>query len=246
MIMKNKKILVRDIGKQSFSEAWEYQEKIFKKIINQKVQNRSKDKKIETKNFLIFTEHNHVYTIGKSGYVNNLLIDKDELSKKEIEYFKINRGGDITYHGPGQIMAYPIFDLDNFFTDINLYLRKLEEVIIHTLQSYGLTYIPGTWIESLQVAKGSGSVVNGYESISGQINAELRKPLTDDKFFINLFANQMERLELNTHYTANLNQKLDYGLYFHANKKDTSADNNNDGIVNVLDIVAIVNTILDN
>ena len=119
MIMKNKKILVRDIGKQSFSEAWEYQEKIFKKIINQKVQNRSKGKKIETKNFLIFTEHNHVYTIGKSGDVNNLLIDKDELSKKEIEYFKINRGGDITYHGPGQIMVYPIFDLDNFFTDIN-------------------------------------------------------------------------------------------------------------------------------
>ena len=113
-------------------------EKIFKKIINQKVQNRSKDKKIETKNFLILTEHNHVYTIGKSGDINNLLIDKHELSKKQIEYFKINRGGDITYHGPGQIMAYPIFDLDNFFTDINLYLRKLEEVIIHTLQSYGL------------------------------------------------------------------------------------------------------------
>ena len=138
MIMKNKKILVRDIGKKSFSEAWEYQEKIFKKIINQKVQNRSKNKKIETKNFLILTEHNHVYTIGKSGDVNNLLIDKDELIKREIEYFKINRGGDITYHGPGQIMVYPIFDLDNFFTDINLYLRKLEEVIIHTLQSYGL------------------------------------------------------------------------------------------------------------
>ena len=138
MIMKNKKILVRDIGKQSFSEAWEYQEKIFKKIINQKVQNRSKEKKIETKNFLILTEHNHVYTIGKSGDINNLLIDKHELSKKQIEYFKINRGGDITYHGPGQIMVYPIFDLDNFFTDINLYLRKLEEVIIHTLQSYGL------------------------------------------------------------------------------------------------------------
>ena len=97
------------------------------------------------------------------------------------------------------------------------------------LQSYGLTYIPGTWIESIQVAKGSGSVVNGYESISGQINAELRKPSTDDKFFLNLFTNQMERLELNTHYIANLNQKLDYGLYFHTNKKDASADNNNDG-----------------
>ena len=136
--MKNKKILVRDIGKQSFSEAWEYQEKIFKKIINQKVQNRSKDKKIETKNFLILTEHNHVYTIGKSGDDNNLLIDKNELIKREIEYYKINRGGDITYHGPGQIMVYPIFDLDNFFTDINLYLRKLEEIIIKTLQSYDI------------------------------------------------------------------------------------------------------------
>ena len=110
-------------------------------------------------------------------------------------------------------------------------LMSIENIpsIRGALQSYGLTYIPGTWIESLQVAKGSGSVVNGYESISGQINAELRKPFTDDKFFLNLFGNQMERLELNTHYTANLSQKLDYGLYFHANKKDTSADKNNDG-----------------
>ena len=109
-------------------------------------------------------------------------------------------------------------------------LMSIENIpaIRGALQSYGLTYIPGTWIESIQVAKGSGSVVNGYESISGQINAELRKPLNDDKFFLNLFINQMERLELNTHYTANLNQKLDYGLYFHTNKKDTSADNNND------------------
>ena len=109
-------------------------------------------------------------------------------------------------------------------------LMSIENIpsIRGALQSYGLTYIPGTWIESLQVAKGSGSVVNGYESISGQINAELRKPLTDDKLFLNLFANQMERLEINTHYTANLSQKLDYGLYFHANKKDTSTDKNND------------------
>ena len=136
--MKNKKVLVIDIGRKSFSDAWDYQEKVFKKIINQKVQNRSKDKKIETKNFLILTEHNHVYTIGKSGDDNNLLIDKNELIKREIEYYKINRGGDITYHGPGQIMVYPIFDLDNFFTDINLYLRKLEEIIIKTLQSYDI------------------------------------------------------------------------------------------------------------
>ena len=98
--MKNKKILVRDIGRHSFLEAWKYQEKIFQKIINQKVQNRSKYKKIETKNFLILTEHNHVYKIGKSGDVSNLLIDKNELNKREIEYYEINRGGDITYHGP--------------------------------------------------------------------------------------------------------------------------------------------------
>ena len=97
------------------------------------------------------------------------------------------------------------------------------------LNAYGLTFIPGTWIESIQVAKGSGSVVNGYESISGQINAELLKPLTDKKFFLNSYYNSMERLELNAHYTATLNQKLDYGLYLHTNNNDTSADNNNDG-----------------
>ena len=150
--MKNKKILVRDIGKLSFSDAWKYQEKIFKKIIDQKVQNRSLNEKIETKNILILTEHNHVYTIGKSGDISNLLIDKKELIKREIEFFKINRGGDITYHGPGQIMGYPIFDLDNFFTDINLYLRKLEEVIINTLKSYSLNGFTikgetGVWVE---------------------------------------------------------------------------------------------------
>tara|TARA_Y100000748_G_scaffold293907_1_gene283983 strand:- start:108 stop:824 length:717 start_codon:yes stop_codon:yes gene_type:complete len=152
MKMKNKKILVRDIGKLSFSDAWQYQEKIFKKIIDQKVQNRSLNEKIETKNILILTEHNHVYTIGKSGDISNLLIDKKELIKREIEFFKINRGGDITYHGPGQIMGYPIFDLDNFFTDINLYLRKLEEVIINTLKSYSLKGFTikgetGVWVE---------------------------------------------------------------------------------------------------
>ena len=152
MKMKNKKIQVRDIGKLSFSDAWQYQEKIFKKIIDQKVQNRKLNEKIPTKNFLILTEHNHVYTIGKSGQISNLLIDKGELIKREIEFFKINRGGDITYHGPGQIMGYPIFDLDNFFTDINLYLRKLESVIINTLETYNLTGFTikgetGVWVK---------------------------------------------------------------------------------------------------
>ena len=136
--MKNKKIILRDIGKSSFSDAWEYQEDIFKKIIDQKIKNRSNENKMETNNFLIITEHDPVYTIGKSGDISNLLLNDDEMKKQGIEFYKINRGGDITYHGPGQIMGYPIIDLDNFFTDINLYLRKLEEVIINTLKSYDL------------------------------------------------------------------------------------------------------------
>lgn len=136
--MKNKKIILRDIGKSSFSDAWEYQEDIFKKIIDQKIKNRSNENKIETNNFLIITEHDPVYTIGKSGDISNLLLNDDEMKTQGIEFYKINRGGDITYHGPGQIMGYPIIDLDNFFTDINLYLRKLEEVIINTLKSYDL------------------------------------------------------------------------------------------------------------
>ena len=136
--MKNKKIILRDIGKSSFSDAWEYQEDIFKKIIDQKIKNRSNENKMETNNFLIITEHDPVYTIGKSGDISNLLLNDDEMKTQGIEFYKINRGGDITYHGPGQIMGYPIIDLDNFFTDINLYLRKLEEVIIKTLKSYDL------------------------------------------------------------------------------------------------------------
>ena len=136
--MKNKKIILRDIGKSSFSDAWKYQEDIFKKIIDQKIKNRSNENKMETNNFLIITEHDPVYTIGKSGDISNLLLNDDEMKTQGIEFYKINRGGDITYHGPGQIMGYPIIDLDNFFTDINLYLRKLEEVIINTLESYDL------------------------------------------------------------------------------------------------------------
>ena len=96
------------------------------------------------------------------------------------------------------------------------------------LNAYGLTFIPGTWIESIQIAKGSGSVVNGYESISGQINAELRKPLSDNKFFVNSYYNSMERFELNTHYSTKLTEKIDYGLYLHADKKDNRNDHNND------------------
>ena len=151
--MKNKKIIVKDIGITSFSDAWKFQEDIFQKIIDQKVKNRTLVKKIKTDNYLIFTEHNPVYTIGKSGDMSNLLLDSTQLKKKEIEFFKINRGGDITYHGPGQIMGYPILDLDNFFTDINLYLRSLENTIIETLKFYDIKGFTikgetGVWVEN--------------------------------------------------------------------------------------------------
>jgi len=137
--MKNKKIILKDIGRTSFSDAWKFQEDVFQKIIDQKVQNRALQKKIETNNYLIFTEHNPVYTIGKSGDMSNLLLSANQLKDKEIEFFKINRGGDITFHGPGQIMGYPILDLDNFFTDINIYLRSLENTIIDTLRLYDIS-----------------------------------------------------------------------------------------------------------
>ena len=137
--MKNKKIILKDIGRTSFSDAWKFQEDVFQKIIDQKVQNRALEKKIETNNYLILTEHNPVYTIGKSGDMSNLLLSANQLKDKEIEFFKINRGGDITFHGPGQIMGYPILDLDNFFTDINIYLRSLENTIIDTLRLYDIS-----------------------------------------------------------------------------------------------------------
>ena len=134
--MKNKKIIVNDIGRTDFSYSWKYQERIFDEIIAQKVKNRTSKKKSITKNYLILTEHNPVFTIGKSGDISNLLLNKNQLKEKKIDFYKINRGGDITYHGPGQIMGYPILDLDNFFTDINLYLRNLEYTIIDTLKHY--------------------------------------------------------------------------------------------------------------
>ena len=151
--MKNKKIIVKDIGRTSFSDAWKYQEEVFQKIIEQKVQNRTLENKLNTNNYLVFTEHNPVYTIGKSGDTSNLLLTKSQLKDREIEFFKINRGGDITFHGPGQIMGYPILDLDNFFTDINLYLRSLENTIIDTLSFYDILGFTikgetGVWVKN--------------------------------------------------------------------------------------------------
>ena len=134
--MKN--IQLFDLGLKDYKDAWEYQNKLFQEIIDIKLDNRNREDQKPTPNYFLFTEHPHVYTLGKSGDLNNLLLNKDQLEEKGISFFKSNRGGDITYHGPGQIIGYPIINLDYFFPDIHLYMRNLEEVIILTIAEYGL------------------------------------------------------------------------------------------------------------
>ncbi|MFD0762775.1 lipoyl(octanoyl) transferase LipB [Lutibacter aestuarii] len=132
------KVILQDLGLKDYKETWDYQEKLFQGIIDLKIDNRRNDTNHKTPNYFLFVEHPHVYTLGKSGDMSNLLLNEEQLSKKGATFYKINRGGDITYHGPGQIVGYPILDLDNFFTDIHKYLRFLEEVIIKTLAEYGI------------------------------------------------------------------------------------------------------------
>lgn len=134
----NKTVLIEDLGRKDYKETWDYQEVLFKEILDTKIKNRREEAGLETSNHFLFVEHPHVYTLGKSGDLSNLLLSEEELMTKGATFYKINRGGDITYHGPGQIVGYPILDLDNFFTDIHKYLRFLEEVIILTLAEYGL------------------------------------------------------------------------------------------------------------
>lgn len=134
----NKKVLVKDLGFKDYKETWDFQESTFQSIVDIKSINRKNDEQIETPNYFFFVEHPHVYTLGKSGDLSNLLLSEKQLEQKGATFYKINRGGDITYHGPGQIVGYPILDLENFFTDIHKYLRLLEESIILTLAEYGL------------------------------------------------------------------------------------------------------------
>jgi len=132
------KIHLQELGLKPYKEAWEYQNKLFQEVIDIKLHNRNNNLNKPTPNYFLFTEHPHVYTLGKSGNENNLLLSKKQLEDKGITFFKSNRGGDITYHGPGQIVGYPILDLDNFETDIHKFMRNLEEVIILTIAEYGL------------------------------------------------------------------------------------------------------------
>lgn len=134
----NKIVELQDLGYKDYKATWEYQEQLFKSIVDTKIKNRREETTILTSNYFLFVEHPHVYTLGKSGDISNLLLNEDQLKRKGATFYKINRGGDITYHGPGQIVGYPILDLENFFTDIHKYLRFLEEMIILTLAEYGI------------------------------------------------------------------------------------------------------------
>jgi len=146
--MKNKKVFFEDWGLTDYKQAWDRQEELFGKTVSLKTAIRNQQQTVSaggeedeafiTPNYLVFCEHPHVYTLGKSGKPEHLLLDEKGLAEKRAVYYPINRGGDITYHGPGQIVSYPILDLDNFFTDIHLYLRTLEEAVILTMAEYGL------------------------------------------------------------------------------------------------------------
>lgn len=142
----------QDLGLIDYQEAWDFQEELFKKTIDLKIRIRNGESDLKTENHLLFCEHPHVFTLGKSGSIANLLLSESGLEQKEAKYYKINRGGDITYHGPGQLVAYPIFDLDQFFTDIHKYMRFLEEAVILTLKEFGISAgrvegLTGVWIE---------------------------------------------------------------------------------------------------
>ena len=143
-----------DLGLMEYQKAWDYQTKLFNSILEIKSGNRNlaDSEQRATNNYLLFCEHPHVYTLGKSGDENNLLIKKEELHTIGATYYHINRGGDITYHGPGQLVGYPVIDLENFFTDIHQYMRLLEEAVIQTVREFGVTSgripgLTGVWLD---------------------------------------------------------------------------------------------------
>lgn len=156
----NKKVIFQDLGQKDYKETWDYQEKLFAETVKIKINNRDlpPDQQKLTDNYLLFVEHPHVYTLGKSGKAEHLLLNELELKTHGATYYQINRGGDITYHGPGQLVGYPILDLDNFFTDIHLYLRNLEEAVICTLAEYGIPAgridgLTGVWLDHVEQIK---------------------------------------------------------------------------------------------
>ncbi len=159
-MIKNHRVGFSELKDISYNEAWDIQKQLFNEIVETKIANRTlpENEQKLTDNFLLFCEHKHVYTLGKSGFVENLLLNNQLLQDKGIEFFHINRGGDITYHGPGQLTGYLIFDLENFQTDIGKYLRNMEEAIIQTIAEYGLKGermpgFTGVWLDVENPAK---------------------------------------------------------------------------------------------
>ena len=157
---KNKSIILKKLGTISYQQGWDIQTDIFEKTVATKIQNRTltAEEQVATTNELLLCQHTPVYTLGKSGKPEHLLLNNQQLATVNAEYFHINRGGDITYHGPGQLVAYPILDMDNFFTDIHLYLRKLEEVVIQTLAHYSIVAsriegLTGVWVRGEEQRK---------------------------------------------------------------------------------------------
>lgn len=151
----NKKTLYIDLGLADYKQAWDYQTKLFEQNLAIKVANRAlpDDLQQPTSNWLLFCEHPHVFTLGKTGKEENLLLKREDLDSVGASYYHINRGGDITYHGPGQIVVYPVIDLENFFTDIHQYMRLLEESVIRTCAHYGIVAgringLTGVWIDT--------------------------------------------------------------------------------------------------
>jgi len=149
------KIIIIDLGLINFKEAWDYQEELLNDIVREKIENRNLKESLrhQPKHYLLFCEHPHVYTLGKNGSEDNLLVNDEQLNQNEATFYKINRGGDITYHGPGQIVGYPILNLDYFFNDIHKYLRLLEEIIIRTLAEYNIKgmrieKLTGVWLDA--------------------------------------------------------------------------------------------------
>ena len=158
--MGKSEVIIHRLGLIDYKQAWDYQENIFKEIVDLKIKNRNEDTNILPQNHLVFCEHPNVYTLGKSGKEDHLLLDKKGLLDNDVSFYKINRGGDITYHGPGQLVVYPIFDLEQFFTDIHKYMRLLEEAVIITLLEYDIIAQrmegqTGVWLDvgSIQVRK---------------------------------------------------------------------------------------------
>lgn len=149
-----------DWGLVDYAEAWDRQTRLFQATIDRKIANREKpvEEQLATEDHLVFCEHPHVYTLGKSGKQGHLLLNEDGLREKGVQFFPIDRGGDITYHGPGQLVGYPIFDLDHHFTDIHRFLRTLEEAVLGTLEVYGIKGgridgLTGVWLDADQPAK---------------------------------------------------------------------------------------------